>query len=147
VACIKYEYPPEIRFDFGWGCDRLVVFSNAVLHLTPESPAFRITGPLFLFLPTICIGLGIRERRKRNGDRLMIGEGIVTGVAIMGVYSVIAALFFVTVGFRFLTEPGTGPQESLFSTILRLMIPPMVGGILLSTVISFFLRRGDTPES
>jgi heme/copper-type cytochrome/quinol oxidase subunit 4 len=120
-----------------------VSLSNFVFHMDPQSSAgLNSTLIIFNLLPILCIYLGIRERRARNGGELILGEGVVTGLGIIFVYVVIACAFFAVMGNRLLAQQGAGAtQMPLWQHFAGFVFAAMLGGLILSTVISFVMKR------
>jgi hypothetical protein len=97
---------------------------------------------VFNVLPVICLYLGIKERRTRNGGALLLGEGVATGMSIMAVYVVLACVFFALAASSLLAQPGgEADPMPLWKHFAGIIVGAMVVGLILSTIISFLLKR------
>ena len=118
----------------------LIVF---VLRVSDPAKLQALNGLVYNVLAVLFLSLGIREQRTVNGGTLILGEGVVTGVSIMVVYGIIATMFF-TLARGWLMGPlGGAAPEPLWQQILRGLLPPIFGGVIISTVISFILKRDN----
>jgi hypothetical protein len=115
---------------------------HSILHLDGDPRVLSLTSFYFNILPVVCLTLGIRERRSRNNGELAFGEGVVTGAGIMAFYLAVTSLVVAIIGpslFAALSPAGQG--ISLGQFLPRLIVSGMLGGLFLSAIITFLLRR------
>jgi hypothetical protein len=106
----------------------------------------QVLGLVNNILAILFLSLGIREQRRRNRGTLIFGEGIVTGISIMVVFVVITnALFALTRGR--LTGAPLPPDVPIWRYILLAMAVQLIGGAIISTIISFVLKRDPSQDS
>jgi hypothetical protein len=121
-----------------------VLISNFVLHLDPNSGAASFTVLLFNALPILCLFLGINEKRKLLGTPFVMGQGIATGMSILGVYIVLASMFFLAMGPRLMAAQSSGTDSgSLAQHFLGFILFAMLGGLFYSTIVSFIVLRWE----
>jgi hypothetical protein len=112
-----------------------------VLRVNDPAKLQALNGLVYNVLAVLFLSLGIREQRAVNGGTLILGEGVVTGISIMVVYAIITTIFF-TLARGWLTGAmGGAAPEPLWLQLLRGFLAPIIGGVIISTVISFILKR------
>jgi hypothetical protein len=116
----------------------LIVF---VLRVSDPPKLQALNGLVYNVLAILFLSLGIREQRAVNGGALILGEGVVTGISIMVVYAIITTTFFTLTRGWLMGAMGGAAPEPLWQQILRGLLAPIIGGIIISTVISFILKR------
>ena len=120
----------------GW-----VALKHLVLHL--EGPTAQLTDvAVFNLTAIVGVGLGIRERRMANGDRLTFLQGLGTGVSIAVTYAILTSLYFVLllalVGPKLMQQEG---ETSLGKAFLGVSIGFALFGTIFSALISLVLRK------
>jgi hypothetical protein len=124
-----------------------------IAHLLAPNPcaALHVTGPLVFFnlLEAGGIFFGIRDRNRLSRGQKQFKLGLKTGMGIAAVYGLGSCAFFLLIvaraGSRFLcVPPGAGPipfwQLAGFAFVGQFVVA-LMGGLIYSTIISFFLVR------
>jgi hypothetical protein len=123
----------------------LIVF---VFRVSDPAKLQALNGLVYNVLAILFLSLGIREQRTRNEGTLLLGEGVVTGVSIMVVYAVIATAFFaLSRGWLLASMGGGAVPVPLWKQILSGLLAPVIGGLIISTIISFILKREPGQDS
>jgi hypothetical protein len=120
----------------GW-----VALKHFVLHLEgPQAQFADVT--IFNLSAIVALGLGIRERRMANGDRLTFLQGLGTGMSIAITYAILTSLYFAVlltvVGPKLMQQEG---ETSMVAAFLGLGIGLTVFGTIFSVLISLVLRK------
>ena len=118
-----------------------VSLKQFALHLEgPEALLTDIT--VFNLTAILALGLGIRERRIANRDRMTFLQGLGTGVSIAVTYSVLTSLYLAVlisiVGPKLMHEPG---DTNFVRVFFGLSIGYALLGTIFATMISLVLRR------
>jgi hypothetical protein len=137
-----------------------VMTDHFLLHISrPGSKASFLTPLFFSFLQLVVLFTGIRARRQENQDKLPLGQGIWSGLAISLAYGVFVCIFFLALylilGSKLLENEraasGNNQPEKyvLLWAFAGFFFTALVGGLIFSTVISFALRTRPeyTPPS
>ena len=120
------------------------------LVANPKSPVHTFGATIFFnLLNFLMIFLGLKELERQKGDKPTFKEALKTGVSIAFVFALIASLFFVGVmlflGTTWLeSEPGaanTPRQTLLLQAFAGMFLGTMIGGLIYSTVIAFFVAK------
>ena len=118
------------------------------LVANPNSPVHTFGATIvFNLLNFIMIFLGLKALEREKGDKPAFKEALKTGVSIAFVYALTASLFFV-VAVLFVDkawlEPGAAnmPRQTfLLQAFAGLFLGLMLGGLIYSTVIAFFVAK------
>ena len=120
------------------------------LVTNPTSLVHTLGAPIFFnLLHFVMIYLGLKAKERERGDRLVLKEGLKTGVLISFFYALTASLFFVgvlaVIGTRWIaSEPGFAEMplsQVAARAFVYLFVGAMFLGVIYSTLISFFLAK------
>ena len=118
-----------------------VALKHFVLHL--QGPSAQLADvAVFNLSAIVALGMGIREKRTANGDRLTFLQGLGTGVSIAITYAILTSLYFALlltlVGPKLMQQEG---ETNMVAAFLGLGIGLTVFGTIFSTLISLVLRK------
>lgn len=118
-----------------------VALKHFVLHLDGPQAQFADVA-IFNLTAIVALGLGIKERRMANGDRLTFLQGLGTGVSIVITYAILTSLYFAAllsvVGPKLMQQEG---ETSMVAAFLGLGIGLTLFGTIFSALISLVLRK------
>ncbi|HEX3146141.1 MAG TPA: DUF4199 family protein [Pyrinomonadaceae bacterium] len=118
-----------------------VALKHFVLHL--QGPSAQMTDiAVFNLTAIVALGMGIKEKRAANGDRLTFLQGLGTGVSIAITYAILTSLYFVLL--LKLVGPGLMQQEgetSVAQAFVGVSIGFAMFGTIFSALISMVLRK------
>jgi K+-transporting ATPase c subunit len=90
----------------------------------------------------MALGMGIKERRIANGDRLTFLQGLGTGVSIAITYAILTSLYFAllisVVGPKLMEREG---ETSVVQAFFGVSIGFALLGTIFSALISLVLRK------
>ena len=118
-----------------------VALKHFVLHLQGPSAQFADVA-IFNFSAIAGLLLGIKEKRLANGNKLLFGDGFITGLGIAITYAVLTSLYFVLLLAIF--GPGMMQQEgetSYVKAFAGVSIGFALFGAVFSAVIALVLRK------
>lgn len=118
-----------------------VALKHFVLHL--QGPGAQLTDvAVFNLTAIVALGMGIREKRMVNRDRLTFLQGLGTGVSIAIVYAILTSLYFALllkfVGPKLMQQEG---ETSMAQAFLGVSIGFALFGTIFSALISLVLRK------
>jgi Protein of unknown function (DUF4199) len=118
-----------------------VALKHFVLHL--EGPPAQLADlAVFNLTAIVGLGLGIRERRRANGDSLSFVQGLATGISIAVTYAILTSLYFAlllaAVGPKLMQQEG---ETSIPRAFLGVSLVFAVLGTIFSALISLVLRK------
>ena len=118
-----------------------VALKHFVLHL--QGPSAQLTDvAVFNLTAIVALGMGIREKRMMNRDRLTFLQGLGTGVSIAIVYAILTSLYFALllkfVGPKLMQQEG---ETSVAQAFLGVSIGFALFGTIFSALISLVLRK------
>ena len=118
-----------------------VALKHFVLHL--EGPSAQLADLLvFNFAAIASLMLGIKERRKANGDKLTFWQGLGTGVSIAITYSILTSLYFAlllaVVGPKLMQQEG---ETSIVKAFLGVSIGFVTIGTIFSALVSLVVKK------
>jgi hypothetical protein len=133
-----------------------VLADHLLFHLSrPGSRLGFLTPVFFNLLQFGGLYFGIKARKLAMGGRPSVRQGIGLGMAISGVYAIMAIIFFVglylILGPKLLeNEPSgmDGGQPASYVLIVAstsLAFTALFGGLIYSTVISYMFQRNSDP--
>ncbi len=118
-----------------------VALKHFVLHLQGP-PAQFADVVVFNLTAILAIGLGIKEKRIANQDRLTFLQGLGTGVSIAITYAILTSAYFalllLLVGPKLMQEEG---DTNIVAAFLGLGIGLTLFGAIFSALISLVLRK------
>ena len=118
-----------------------VALKHFVLHL--QGPSAQLTDvAVFNLSAIVALGMGIKEKRMANGDRLTFLQGLGTGVSIAITYAILTSLYFALL--LSLVGPKLMQQEaetSVAQAFIGLSIGLTLFGTIFSALISMVLRK------
>jgi hypothetical protein len=118
-----------------------VALKHFVLHLQGPSAQLTDVG-VFNLTAILALGMGIKEKRRANGDRLTFLQGLGTGVSIAITYAILTSLYFVLL--LSLVGPKLMEQEretNVFQAFIGVSIGFAIFGTIFSALISLVLRK------
>ena len=118
-----------------------VALKHFVLHL--QGPSAQLTDvAVFNLTAIMALGMGIKEKRMANRDRLTFLQGLGTGVSIAITYAILTSLYFALllslVGPKLLDQEG---ETSVVHAFIGVSIAFMLFGTIFSALISLVLRK------
>ena len=118
-----------------------VALKHFVLHL--EGPPAQFADlAVFNLTAIVALVLGIKERRRMNGDSLTFTRGLLTGISIAVTYAILTSLYFAVmltlVGPKMMQQEG---ETSVAKAFFGVSIFFAVLGTIFSAVISLVLRK------
>ena len=118
-----------------------VALKHFVLHLQgPSAPLTDVA--VFNLTAIVALGMGTKEKRVMNGDRLTFLQGLGTGVSIAITYAILTSLYFVLllklVGPRLMQQEG---ETSVVQAFVGVSIGFALFGTIFSALISLVLRK------
>ncbi|HYW70067.1 MAG TPA: DUF4199 family protein [Pyrinomonadaceae bacterium] len=118
-----------------------VALKHFLLHL--EGPSAKLADvALFNLTAIVALGMGIKEKRWANGDRLTFLQGLGAGVSIAITYAILTGLYFVAlmalVGPKLMEQEG---ETSMAKAFLGVTIGFALFGTIFSALISLVLRK------
>jgi uncharacterized protein DUF4199 len=118
-----------------------VALKHFVLHL--QGPSAQLTDvAVFNLTAIVALGMGIKEKRVANGDRLTFLQGLGTGVSIAITYAILTSLYFVLllklVGPKLMQQEG---ETSVVQAFIGVSIGFTLFGTIFSALISLVLRK------
>ena len=118
-----------------------VALKHFVLHL--QGPSAQMTDiAVFNLTAIVALGMGIKEKRVANGDRLTFLQGLGTGVSIAITYAILTSLYFALL--LSLVGPKLMQQEaetSVAQAFIGVSIGFALFGTIFSALISLVLRK------
>ncbi len=112
---------------------------------TDKPEVGRYTGFIAIIFPIVAIVEALRPDRAEKGG-LSFGQGLAQGSAVTLVLAVLGVLFFLiyfsSINPDFLKKAGPQPV-SMGEQLSLLFISSLIGGIVISLVAAFLLRRTD----
>ncbi len=119
-----------------------VALKHFVLHL--EGPGTQLADVAVFNLTAILgLGMGIKEKRMANRDRLTFLQGLGTGVSIAITYAILTSLYFALllslVGPKLMQQQG---ETNVIQAFLGVSIGFALFGTIFSALISLVLRKG-----
>ena len=124
-----------------------VALKHLVLHW--EGHAAQLAD-LAVFNLTAIVGLllGIRARRRNNGDLLTFFDGLKTGVSIAITYAILTSLYFVLllviVGPKLMQQEG---ETSIPKAFFGISIGFALFGAIFSAIIALVLKKSCVSEA
>ena len=118
-----------------------VALKHFVLHLQGPSAQLTDVG-VFNLTAILALGMGIKEKRTANGDRLTFLQGLGAGVSIAITYAILTSLYFVLL--LSLVGPKLMEQEretNVFQAFIGVSIGFAIFGTIFSALISLVLRK------
>jgi len=118
-----------------------VALKHFVLHL--QGPSAQLTDvAVFNLTAIVALGMGIKEKRIANRDRLTFLQGLGTGMSIAITYAILTSLYFVLL--LSIVGPKLMQQESETS-VVKAFFGVSIGfalfGTIFSALISLVLRK------
>ena len=118
-----------------------VALKHFVLHL--QGPAAPLTDvAVFNLSAIVALGMGIKEKRVANGDRLTFLQGLGTGVSIAITYAILTSLYFALllslVGPKLMQQEG---ETSVAQAFIGVSIGFALFGTIFAALISLVLRK------
>ena len=118
-----------------------VALKHFVLHL--QGPSAHMTDiAVFNLSAIVALGMGIKERRVANGDRLTFLQGLGTGVSIAITYAILTSLYFALllslVGPKLMQQEG---ETSVAQAFIGVSIGFALFGTIFAALISLVLRK------
>jgi len=118
-----------------------VALKHFVLHL--QGPSAQMTDiAVFNLSAIVALGMGIKERRVANGDRLTFLQGLGTGVSIAITYAILTSLYFALllslVGPKLMQQEG---ETSVAQAFIGVSIGFALFGTIFAALISLVLRK------
>jgi hypothetical protein len=112
-----------------------------VLHL--QGPSAQLTDvAVFNLTAIVALGMGIKEKRIANRDRLTFLQGLGTGMSIAITYAILTSLYFVLllsiVGPKLMQQEG---ETSVVKAFFGVSIGFALFGTIFSALISLVLRK------
>jgi hypothetical protein len=118
-----------------------VALKHFVLHL--QGPSAQLTDvAVFNLSAIVALGMGIKEKRAANGDRLTFLQGLGTGVSIAITYAILTSLYFALL--LSLVGPKLMQQEaetSVAQAFIGVSIGFALFGTIFAALISLVLRK------
>jgi hypothetical protein len=118
-----------------------VALKHFVLHLQGPSAELTDVG-VFNLTAILALGMGIKEKRIANGDRLTFFQGLATGVSIAITYAILTSLYFALllslVGPKLMQQEG---ETNVFRAFVGVSIGFALLGTIFSALISLVLRK------
>src|SRR3954471_17611014 len=119
-----------------------VALKHFVLHL--QGPTAQLTDvAVFNLTAMVALGMGIKEKRMANGDRLTLLQGLGTGVLIAITYAILTSLYFAVLlsllGPQLMQQEG---EISVVKAFFGVSIGFALFGTIFSALISLVLRKG-----
>jgi hypothetical protein len=118
-----------------------VALKHFVLHIEGQSAQVSDLA-VFNLSAIVALMMGIKERRRANGDRLTFLQGLGTGVSIAATYAVLTCLYFAVllalVGPKLMQQEG---ETNMTAAFLGLGIGLTVFGTIFSVLIALVLRK------
>lgn len=129
-----------------------VVFMRLIFPVSPAT-SNAVAPILFNLAALVAIYFGIKERASTH--EITFKEGLGTGLSIALVYAVSACLFFfvsyLVIGPRLLASEPLAEIYPLWQVALLsyagMFFGALLAGLIFSTVISFFIVRGQRDAS
>ena len=135
----------KLALKYGVAVTLIIAAWVALKHfvLLLEGPSAQLADVVIFNLTAIfAIGLGIKEKRVANGNRLTFLQGLATGVSIAITYAILTSLYFVLllalVGPRLMQQEG---DTSMGKAFLGVSIGFALFGTIFSALISLVLRK------
>jgi Protein of unknown function (DUF4199) len=117
-----------------------VALKHFVLHLQGQSQLADVA--VFNLTAIVALGMGIKERRLANGDRLTFLQGLGTGASIAITYAILTSLYFALllslVGPQLMQQQG---EVSVLQAFFGVSVGFAFFGIIFSALISLVLRK------
>jgi len=118
-----------------------VALKHFVLHL--QGPSAQLTDvAVFNLSAIVALGMGIKEKRAANGDRLTFLQGLGTGVSIAITYAILTSLYFALllslVGPKLMQQEG---ETSAVQAFVGVSIGFALFGTIFAALISLVLRK------
>jgi hypothetical protein len=118
-----------------------VALKHFVIHL--QGPTAQLTDvAVFNLTAIVALGLGIREKRMANGDRLTFLQGLGTGMSIAITYAILTSLYFAlllkVIGPKLMQQAG---ETSVVQAFIGVSIGFALFGAIFSALISLVLRK------
>jgi hypothetical protein len=118
-----------------------VALKHFVLHL--QGPSAQLTDvAVFNLTAIVALGMGIKEKRIANRDRLTFLQGLGTGMSIAITYAILTSLYFVLllsiVGPKLMQQEG---ETSVLKAFFGVSIGFALFGTIFSALISLVLRK------
>jgi len=118
-----------------------VALKHFVLHL--QGPSAQLTDvAVFNLSAIVALGMGIKEKRMANGDRLTFLQGLGTGVSIAITYAILTSLYFALLlslmGPKLMEQEG---ETSVVQAFVGVSIGFALFGTTFSALISLVLRK------
>src|SRR3954468_2081603 len=118
-----------------------VALKHFVLHL--QGPSTQLADvAVFNLTAIVALGMGIKERRLANGDRLTFLQGLGTGTSIAITYAILTSLYFALllslVGPKLMQQEG---ETSVAQAFIGVSIGFALFGTIFSALISLVLRK------
>ena len=118
-----------------------VALKHFVLHLAGPSAQLADLA-IFNFAAIFGLTLGIKARRRANGDSLTFSEGFKTGISIAISYAILTSLYFVvllaSVGPKLMKQQG---EMSIPKAFIGVSIFFALLGTVFSALISLLVRK------
>ena len=118
-----------------------VALKHFVLHFHGAS-AQSMDLVVFNFTAIVGLGLGIKERRVANGDKLTFGQGLITGISIAVTYAILTSVYFAVlltlVGPKLMQQNG---ETSMTKAFIGLSLGLTIFGALFSALISLVMKK------
>jgi Protein of unknown function (DUF4199) len=118
-----------------------VALKHFVFHLQGQSTQLADVA-VFNLTAILALGMGIKERRVANGDRLTFLQGLGTGTSIAITYAILTSLYFALllslVGPKLMQQQG---EVSVLQAFLGVSVGLALFGVIFSGLISLVLQK------
>jgi hypothetical protein len=118
-----------------------VALKHFVLHL--QGPSAQLMDvAVFNLTAIVSLGMGIKEKRSANRNRLTFLQGLGTGMSIAITYAILTSVYFVLllsiVGPKLMQQEG---ETSVVKAFFGVSIGFALFGTIFSALISLVLRK------